>query len=246
MRRLNLPLILDTAFAGICAFLLFFTAIRFYTHSAVIGLLFGTFALLLFGALCFLYISNKQNASLLLSRNEKQKKLLALHLSLSTDAYLVKLFAKCIGEGAKIRGKRVICGGQTYFFNFKMQPVSEDEVAKVIKAKCDGEKILYLVKISAEAQILAEHFSVQTVKIDEIYEKLKERDLLPEKYAYEEAKKIGLFKRIKTRFSKRLCTPLFWSGLSLLALSYFTFFPIYYIVSGGILLILSAVALIFN
>ena len=73
MRRLNLPLVLDTVFAAICAFLLFFTAIRFYTKSAVVGLIFGICAALLLGALAFLYISGKQNKSLLLSKTKKRK-----------------------------------------------------------------------------------------------------------------------------------------------------------------------------
>ena len=120
MKRLNLPLILDTLFAGICAFLLFFTVIRFYTKNAVVGLVFGLSACVLFGALGFLYISNSQDKKLLLSRDEKQKKLLALHLSLSSDEYIKNLLKKCLGEDSKIRGKRIICGEQTYFFDFKM------------------------------------------------------------------------------------------------------------------------------
>jgi hypothetical protein len=246
MRRLNLPLVLDTVFAAICAFLLFFTAIRFYTKSAVVGLIFGICAALLLGALAFLYISGKQNKSLLLSKNEKEKKLLSLHLSLSRDEYVLNLIKKSLGDEAKIRGKRVICGGVSYFFNFKMQPLTEDDVARIIKFKCDGEKKIYCIKSSAEAAFLAGNFAIGITCIDEVYEALKKSDLLPEKYVYEEPKKKSLFKRIKLRFTRKLCGPLFWSGAALLALSYFTFFPIYYIISGGIMLILSAVALVFN
>ncbi|MDE5667801.1 MAG: hypothetical protein K2I29_06125, partial [Clostridia bacterium] len=237
MRRLNLPLVLDTVFAAVCAFLLFFTAIRFYTKSAVVGLVFGICAALLLGALAFLYISGKQNKSLLLSKNEKEKKLLSLHLSLSRDEYVLNLIKKSLGDEAKIRGKRVICGGVSYFFNFKMQPLTEDDVARVIKFRCDGEKKIYCVKSSAEAAFLAGNFSIGIAGIDEVYEALKKCDLLPEKYVYEEPKKKSLFKRIKLRFTRKLCGPLFWSGAALLALSYFTFFPIYYIISGGIMLI---------
>ena len=246
MKRLNLPLILDTVFAAIGAFLLFFTAIRFYTKSAVIGLIFGLCAGVLFGVLCFLYISGKQNKSLILSKDEKQKKLLALHLSLSRDEDVKSLFKKSFGEDAKIRGKRVICGGVSNFFNFKMQPLSEDDVARVIKFKCNGEKKIFCVKCSAEAAALASNFSIGIAGIDEVFSSLKKSELLPEKYVYEEPKKPSIFKRIKLRFSKKLCAPLFWSGAALLALSYFTFFPIYYIVSGGIMIILSAIALVFN
>lgn len=246
MKRLNLPLILDTLFAAVCAFLLFFTAIRYYTKSAVIGLIFGVTAGVLFGTLACLYISGKQNKSLLISKDEKQKKLLALHLSLSRDDDIKNLFKKSFGEEAKIRGKRVICGGVSHFFNFKMQPLSEDDVARVIKFKCDGEKKVYCVKCSPEAAVLANNFSIEIAGIDEVFSSLKKDELLPEKYVYEEPKKPNLFKRIKARFSRKLCAPLFWSGAGLLALSYFTFFPIYYIVSGGIMIILSAVALVFN
>mgnify|MGYP001027424198 CR=1 FL=1 len=245
MKRINLPLAADTVFAGACAFLLFFTALRYYTKNIAIALVFGIAACILFGALAFLYISKKQNKTLLLSKDEKSKKLLALHLSLSSDDYIKNLFKKCFEE-ARIRGKRLICGGQMYFFDFKMQPLTEDDVAAVIKYKFNGDKVVYCTKASAEAAALCESFLIKIKGIDEVYSLLKQKELLPEKYVYEGAKKISLFKRVKSRFSRRLSAPLFWSGLSLLALSYFTFFPIYYIVSGGIMLILAAVALIFN
>ena len=244
MKRLNLPLVLDTVFAGICAFLLFFTAVRFYTKSAVIGLVFGVTALLLFGALSYVYISRKQNKNLLLSRDEKNKQLLSLHLSLSSDGYIKKLFCSLFGEGAKIKGQKVLLGDTANFFNFKMRPLSEDDVARVIKHKFEGKKCIYCVKISPEAAALAGNFLIKVTGIDEVYSALKNKELLPEKYVYEGAQKIKLSQRIKARFNRRLAAPLFWSGAGLLALSYFTFFPIYYIVSGSIMLILSAVSLV--
>lgn len=246
MKRLNIPLVLDTIFTAICAFLLFFTAIRFYTKNAVIGLIFGICAALLFGALAFLYIGMKQDKSLLLSRDEKQRKLLSLHLSLSSDDYILKLFKNLLGTEAEIDGKRVICGGITYFFNFKMHPLTEDDIAKIIKYETDGEKAVYCNLISAEAGALAANFTIKPICIDEVYAALKENNQLPEKYVYEGSNKVSVFKKIKARFSRKLCAPLFWSGTALILLSYFTFFPVYYIVSGGIMLILSAVALVFN
>lgn len=244
MKRINLPLVLDTVFAGICAFLLFFTAVRFYTKSAVIGLIFGIAALLLFGALSYVYISRKQNKNLLISRDEKSKKLLSLHLSLSSDGYIKKLFCTMLGEGAKIRGQKVIFGETANFFNFKMQPLSEDDVARVIKHKFDGKKRIYCVRTSPEAAVLATNFLIEVTGIDGVYSALKSKNLLPEKYVYEGAEKIKLSQRIKARFNRKLAAPLFWSGAGLLALSYFTFFPIYYIISGSLMLILSAVSIV--
>lgn len=248
MRRLNLPLILDTVFAALCAFLLFFTAMRYYTRNAALSLTFAIAACLLFGALAFLYIGRKQNKRLLLSHDEKQKKLLSLHLSLSSDGYICDLFSKCMPQDAKseIHGGKIFTENNAYFFNFKMQPITEDDIANVIKYDSEKKKILYCCRVSAEAAALAENFLIELRQIDNVYSLLKEKNLLPEKYVYEGAKKIGFFKRVKARFTRRLCAPLFWSGAGLLFLSYFTFFPIYYIVTGGIMLILSAVALVIN
>lgn len=246
MKRLNLPLVLDTVFAGVCAFLLFFTAVRFYTRNAVIGLIFGIAALLLFGALAYVYISRKQNKNLLLSRDEKNKKLLSLHLSLSSDTYIKKMLKELLGEGAKISGQKVVLGETANFFNFKMQPLTEDDVAKVIKHRFDGKKRIYCAKISPEAAALASNFLIELTGIEGVYSALKDKDMLPRKYVYEGAEKINFFRRVKARFNRRLAAPLFWSGAGLLALSYFTFFPIYYIVSGSVMLILSAVSLVIS
>lgn len=244
MKRINLPLVLDTLFSGICAFLLFFTAVRFYTKNPVIALILGIAAMLLFGALSYVYISRKQNKKLLLSRDEKQKKLLSLHLSLSSDDYIKKLFCNMLGDGARISGKKALFGGTAIFFNFKMQPLSEDDVARVIKYKFDGKKMIYCSAISPQAAELAKNFIIGVTLIDELYDKLKAKNLLPEKYVYEGAKKIKFTDRIKARFNRKLAAPLFWSGAGLLALSYFTFFPIYYIVSGSLILILASVSLV--
>lgn len=249
MRKINLPLILDTFFAALCAFLLFFTSIRYYTKNVYIALAFAIAAFLLFGVLSFLYISRKQNKKLLVSRDEKQKKLLSLHLSLSSDEYICELFDKCLkteDNQTEIKNGKIYRGDSVCFFNFKMQPISEDDVAKIIKFKCEQKKVIFCTRISPEALILAENFLIEIKQIDYVFDLLKERELLPEKYVYEGAKKITVWKRVKARFSRKICAPLFWSGAALLALSYLTFFPVYYIVSGGIMLILSAVALVVN
>ncbi len=243
MKKINIPLASDTLFTALCSFLLFFTALRFYTKNAVIGLVFGIAAALVFGAIAFLYISRKQSKSLLITAEQREKKLLALHLSLSSDDSVLKLFSKCI-EGSKKYGKRLIVGEQLIFFKFKMQPLSEDDIAPVIKYNRDRHKIVYCNSISPEAMGLADYFGIEIKTSEDIYSLLKGADLLPEKYAYEGKPAPGFFKRIKLRFTRKLCAPLFFSGVALVAISYFTFFPVYYIISGGIMLILSVIALL--
>ncbi len=241
MRRINLPLILDTLFFALCTFLLFFTALRFYTGNAVIALVLAISAGLICGALSYFYISRKQNKKLLLSRDERQKKLLALHLSLSSDEYILNVFKGCLGENARVRGKKVFTQDSANYFNFKMQPLSEDDIAAIIKHKFDNKKKLYCTKVSAEAAYLAHNFGIEITDIDGVFKLLKEHDALPEKYLYE-GRRVGAFRKIKSRFNRKLSAPLFLSGSALLILSFFTFFPLYYIISGGIMLILSLAA----
>lgn len=246
MRRINLPLVLDTLFAALCAFLLFFTAIRFYTKNAALALPFAIAACLIFGALCFIYISKRQAKTFLISKDEKEKKLLALHLSLSSDDSVVSLLQKCLGENAKKRGKTVIVEGQLNFFIFKMHPLSEDDIAAVIKRKWADKKVIYCVNPSPEAALLAKNFNIDLKGINEVYSLLKEHALLPEKYVYEDPPKVRFLTRLHSHFTRKLCAPLFWSGLALLLLSFITFFPLYYIISGSIMIILSLAALIFG
>lgn len=249
MRRINLPLILDTLFSALCAFLLFFTLVRYYTKNIFISLTIAIAACLVIGCICFLFISLKQDKRILISRDEKHKKLLSLHLSLSSDESVCELFSKCLSTEefkAVVNGGKIYTQDKIIFFEFKMQPISEDDIAKVIKFKCEEKKVIYCSKISAEAYTLAENFLIEIKQIDYIYSLLKENKLLPEKYIYEERTKLNFFKRIKSRFSRKICSPLFWSGISLLGLSYFTFFPIYYIICGGLMLAISAIALTLN
>lgn len=246
MKRLNIALVSDTLFAGIAAFLLFFTAVRYYTRNAAIALAFGIAAFFLFGALGYVYISGKLNKKLLSSRNERQKKLLSLHLSLSSDDYIKNLLKKMLGDDARICGKKITLNGTANFFDFKMQPLGEDDIARVIKYRFGGKKKIYCTGVSPQAEELARNFTIEIACIDEVYKELESKNLLPEKYVYEGAPVRGMTQRIRERFKRKLAAPLFWSGAALMGLSYFTFFPLYYIISGSVLLILSLAALFFG
>ena len=86
---------------------------------------------------------------------------------------------------------------------------------------------------------------VEIICADGVYERLKARGALPEKYTGE-VKKVKFFARIKSRFTKKLCLPSFASGAALLFFSYFTYYPIYYIVTGSLLLLLCLAAAVFG
>lgn len=245
MKKLNLALISDVLFFALCAFILSFTIIRFYTKSAVTALICAVGCGIIFGALAFVILYNKRKKHLVASLGESEKKSLSLHLSVCNKREVQKLFTDAL-DGAYTENGSVCDRDHVYFFNFKLSPVSPDDIAEIIKTETDRKKCVFCCEVSPAARSLAEDFDIRVVCTAEIYALLKDKKLLPEKYALGNVKKPNVFKRIKKRFNRKLCPSLFFCGLTLLFFSFFTFYPVYYVAFGGALMVLSAVSLLFG
>lgn len=243
MKKINFALISDVLFFTLCAFILSFTAIRFYCKNATTALVLAIGIALCCGLISFFILLVKRKKHLILTLGENEKKSLSLHLSVCGTGYIHKLFVAAL-DGAYIEDNRVYDENYACFFNFKMSPLSPDDIAEIIKAETDKAKRVFCCDISPAALSLAEDFAIKITCVAEIYALLKDKKLLPEKYALGNVKKPNIFKRIKKRFNRKLCPSLFFSGLTLLFFSFFTFYPVYYIVFGGLLLTLSAISVL--
>jgi hypothetical protein len=244
MKKFNLPLVLDSIFVGICAFLLFFTSLRYYTKSATIGLIFGICAALLFGTLTFIYIRKKSHKKLIYAADERNKRLLSIHLSLCERQQVFNIF--CALFDGDIDGDIIENQSTIYFVNFRLNPLSPDDIVGAITFKSPKSKVILCNTTTKEAKELAENFGVILLTLSELYPKLKEKNLLPEKYIFEGTIKPSFIKRVKLKFNRKFAPALFWCGLAFLFFSFFTFYPIYYIVTGGVFILFSAVCLVFG
>lgn len=245
MKKINFALISDVFFFALCAFILSFTAIRFYFKNVATALVCAAGCAAVCGIAAFFALYSKRRKHLIISLGESEKKSLSLHLSVCGAHYLNNLFKDAL-DGAFVEDGRLQDGENVYFFNFKLSPLSPDDIAEVIKCETVKNKCVFCCDVSPEALSFAEAFSIKITTIAEIYVTLKDKKLLPEKYALGNVKKPSFFKRVKKRFNRKLCPSLFFCGLSLLFFSFFTFYPVYYIVSGGLLLTLSAVSVLFS
>ena len=243
MKKLNFALFSDVIFFTLCAFILCFTGVRFYTKDALTALIVAIGTALICGLAAFCLLLSKRKKQLILSLSESEKKSLSLHLSVCGEEYILNTFEKALAK-TYVRGKRLQDNENIYFFNFKMSPLSSDDVAEIIRVNSKKQKHIYCCEIAPAALSLAEDFSIEVVTVAEIYALLKDNNLLPEKYALGNVKKPNILKRIKMRFNRKICAPLFFSGLTLLFFSFFTFYPLYYIIFGGILMGLSAVSVL--
>jgi hypothetical protein len=244
MKKLNLPIISDSILSGLCGFLLIFTAVRYYTKNLQLALALGIVAALLLAFLAFVYIRKRQGKKLLSARDERGKKLLSVHLAVCPICETQSIFLKLLD--CKLTGKELVSEDKIYFLRFRLSPLSQDDIVGVIKNKSALQKIILCNEIQADAQKLADNFLIEIVTLATLYPELKDKNLLPEKYIFEGSNKPQLKARIKATFKKSRARPLFWCGLSFLFLSYFTFFPAYYIVAGGTLLIAGLVFRLFG
>ncbi|MCD8372703.1 MAG: hypothetical protein LUD27_05320 [Clostridia bacterium] len=243
--KINLPLIADTLFVGICTFLLVFTLARYYLKNAAISLICGIVGGVALAVAAFFYIRRRQNKKLLYGKEAEEKRKLAMHLCLLSCADACSLIIKATG-GVK-RGKRIESGEKIYFPVFKAEPCDMDDLMPLIRlAAADKEKIFICNYIADNARKLAENCGIAVFDCGEVYKLLKKAEALPESYLYAEPQKLKLIKRIKLRFSRKLCLPAFWSGAGLMFMSWFTFYPVYYIISGAVLLVICVLAAIFG
>ncbi|MDE7087740.1 MAG: hypothetical protein K2O67_06075, partial [Clostridia bacterium] len=243
MKKISFALISDVFFFTLCAFLIGFTAVRFYTKNVTTALIIAVGGALAIGVIAFFILLSKRRKKMILSLGESEKKSLSLHLSVCTQNAVFKLFLSAL-DGTYVEGNRLQDENTLYFFNFKLSPISPDDIAEVIKTETNKAKCVFCCEVSPAALSFAEDFSITVVCIAQIYAMLKDKKLLPEKYALGNVKKPSVFKKIKKRFNRKLCPSLFFCGISLLFFSFFTFYPVYYTVFGGILLALSAVSVL--
>lgn len=243
VKRFSFALFSDLIFIIFCTFFVGFSITRFFFPSAAAALIVSAALSLGVGVLSFFALAKRRRKKAMLLLGENEKKSLSLHLSVCGNAKIKSLFTSAL-DGAYAAGNGLEDEQNAYYFNFKMAPLSSDDVAAVIRDDTPKAKRIFCNYIAPDAFSLAEDFSIKVSPIGEIYAMLKEKNLLPEKYALGEVKKKGLLKRVKLRFNRRLCPSLFFSGFTLLMFSFFTFYPVYYVVSGAILMVLSAVSLL--
>lgn len=236
MKKIDLPLWSDTIFFFACCWLLSLCILRYYRVTMWLALLLCTLISLLIGMGIFFLTYRNRKKKFLLAQDKEEKEKLMLHLALSSDDANEKLFAPILKEEPQ----------KTYLL-FCMQPLSADKVAEKIRNYKDGESFaIFCNTLSPEARNLCETFCIPVTEGKDVYAKLKSNDLLPEKYVCGEKKRRGVKEKIRISFQKKNSRSFFIGGAGLLILSLFSFFPLYYVISGSILLLTALIIRIFG
>ena len=149
-------------------------------------------------------------------------------------------------DTAKRADDSVVVGNEEYFFSFRLEPVRADEIANLVRRGGEREKILLTADVTPDAEKLAAAFGIRIMRAADVYLLYKETEQLPENYILAEKMKTGWKEKLKFRFQKRMYKGYLLAGAALLVFSLFTFFPVYYLVAGGILLSLAVAVRFFG
>mgnify|MGYP001851936639 FL=1 len=237
------PVIADTIFYAVCAFLLGFCVLRFWGVSAPLAALDCALLALAVGTGVFFLERHSRRKKYLSAKQRAECDALLMHLSLSPPEKKAELLASALSkEGRKTEreGSSLCVDGKAAELLFCMEPASADELARAIGRR-GGDFILYCNRLSDTAESLLKRFPVEAVRGEEVYDLLRRTDSIPKELLGSVGAKTSHREKLRAVFQKSSARPFFLSGAMLLIMSLFTLFPVYYLATGSVLLLLSVV-----
>lgn len=247
MKKLDFPLIADTLFYSLCVWFSSLCILRYFKVGIGISIAAATLFAFSTGGLVFLFTYGRHKRRNLSKREKEDKERLMLHLALERPervraALLTALTADektahCEGDELSMEDERAVP-------MFTMQPVSADAIAAEIRK---GAPFVFLGNsLTPEAAKLLSSFSCKAILGDEIFELFARTETTPAPLICSEIPRKTVKDKFRRSFRKTNARPFFISGLLLMVMSLFAFFPVYYLISGGVLLITAVTVRLFG
>lgn len=235
----QLPVAADAVFYAACTFLPILCILRYFGAPVWLSILAAGALAICVGLAVFLLESRTRGKRLLSARQARERDALLLHLALAPARETEELLRRAL----KKEQRSAQTSGQTpandaaIEFLFTLEPLSADRLASLIRAR--GEQFtLFCSELSPAAEKLTKTFPITVIRGDEVYRLLSETGELPERLLGTTPRP-SRRERLRTLFTRNSAKPFFVSGALLLLMSLFTIFPVYYLVTGSLLLLLS-------
>lgn len=244
MKRFSLADLLDILFYTVSAWFVSFGILRYVRLNVWLSLL---FSLLFAAAACVgtgLLLSGSRRKKVRGKQEKEDRDALLLHLALEKEervraALLTALVAD--GKEANLKGDVLEENGTLLIPRFTMEPISADEIALLLKTYGETPFTLLCSGVSAEAEKLLLRFGKGIRKGDEVYALFARTQTTPNPLICGQIPRRTMRGNLRRSFSKSNARPFFVSGLLLLFMSLFTLFPLYYLISGCILVVTAVV-----
>lgn len=238
-------MVADILFYAASAFVLSLCVLRYYRVTLWIALLCAAL-LAVAAALTVMLVMGRKRDRLLLTKREREAfdalmLRLALGKSEEVNSSLSAAF-RADGKESEIAEGGLLVDGVPLYPCFTMEPLSADGIAFHIREHGAASSVACNA-LSAEAEKLASAFGLKVMRGDEVYALFNRTKMLPEPLSFDRPRTARRWAR---SFSKANARPFFVSGLLLLIMSLFTFFPLYYLISGSVLLLCSVAVRLFG
>lgn len=249
MKKFNLPLIADVLFYSVSVWFLSLGILRYYRMSFGLALGISCMFALATGGVSALLLYRKHRKKMLTKKEQERREALLLHLALEraerVRAALVTAFS-ADGKEVHCNGDTLACGDENIVPLFSMQPVSADEIAKLIREFDGAPFTVACNKLSPEAEKLLAMFGLKAIRGDEVFDLFERTQTTPSPLICGNVPRRTAKQKRHASFSKKNARPFFASALLLLTMSLFTIFPTYYLVTGSILLLCAVSVRIFG
>lgn len=218
-RYLRLPLSLSSLLSGLC----------------------GVLAAVAVGMTLFL----RQKNMLSKKSDELQKQKLLLHLALLPDKEKTELFCQAL-HGRAFGKLRFLSQDKAYLLRFTLAPLSADAVAEASRVKTALPKTILCAESQDDAVRLCARLGIELKTGEYSYALLKNANALPTQYLGDEQPEKKLKKRLRFCFARSNAKRFFTGGTLILLSSLISPFPLYYLIFGGVLLVVAVVIRIFG
>ena len=235
----QLPVAADAVFYAACTFLPILCILRYFGAPVWLSILAAGALAICVGLAVFLLESRTRGKRLLSARQARERDALLLHLALAPARETEELLRRAHKKEQQTEqtSGHPPANDAPVEFLFTLEPLSADRLASIIRAR--GEQFtLFCSELSPAAEKLTKTFPITVIRGDEVYRLLSETGELPERLLGTTPRP-SRRERLRTLFTRNSAKPFFVSGALLLLMSLFTIFPVYYLVTGSLLLLLS-------
>lgn len=263
MKKIDLPLWSDTVCLFLCLLLFFFAVFRF-SLPLWAALLIAFAAAGAAAVLLFLFLRARRRKRHASEGEKAEIEKFAFHLAMSAPEDNAALLAKCLNAAAQKRGEggaaarpadagapadaeggavlpyrakkdAVLSEKGRALVRFRFEKVTADELSPLVRAK-EERKAVFAGAFTEEAKKLAGSFGLRLIEAPEVYALVKESGCMPDPLLAPPGQRGSILQRLRAGIRRRAWRGYAFAGVSLLLFSLLTIFPVYYIVSGSLLL----------
>lgn len=252
MNKFKLPITADLCFIFASVFFVAYAVFLNAKLNLAACLALSTIVAFIISACVAVVLIKLKDKKFISDLNKQEKLLLKDYLILTERSEVIDVFVKYFEKNGSLTSENntfltLKNKNVAVIPIFKYEKVTTADVVEVYR-KLNHFKVVVLgCEFTAETLNLIknESLNISVFNIDDIYFSLKSSDLLPPLNTEVKNKKSSL-KNLKKFFNKKYFKYFFISGIITLLTSSISYFPVYYVVFGSVMLIISAACKFFS